>query len=119
MAAPTLYTGSDCDLTVAGTLAQGRGGVFELAFTAERPNTTHWAATGFCPVASPHAVGSFVYDTGNTNSLFIALWTMAQTVRTSRSWPPTATRPHRRGRSGTSGVNAVAGQVSGERADDA
>ena len=114
MAAPTLYTGSDCDLTVAGTSYKDVVASFELAFTAEAAeyNTLggNWALPGS---ESGTLSVTFAYDTGNTNSLFTALWTAAQNGtnvsfvatdgNTTFTGEAVAARP---------GVNAVAGQVS-------
>ena len=114
MAAPTLYTGSDCDLTVAGTSYKDVVASFELAFTAEAAeyNTLggNWALPGS---ESGTLSVTFAYDTGNTNSLFTALWTAASNGtnvsfvatdgNTTFTGEAVAARP---------GVNAVAGQVS-------
>lgn len=114
MASPVLYTGSDCDLSVGGSSYKDVVASFELAFTTEAAeyNTLggNWALPGS---ESGTLSVTFAYDTGNTNSLFTALWTaasdgsnvsfVATDGNTTFTGEAVASRP---------GVNAVAGQVS-------
>ena len=79
MAAPTLYTGSDCDLSVGENAYKNVVASFTLEFNTETAeyNTLGgtWALGG---TETGTLSVTFAYDTGNASSLFSDLWTAAE-----------------------------------------
>ena len=79
MAAPTLYTGNDCDLSVGGNAYKNVVASFALEFNTETAeyNTLGgtWALGG---TETGTLSVTFAYDTGNASSLFSDLWAAAE-----------------------------------------